>query len=83
MEGGQMNSTTRTVLAILAFIALSLGTFIWYIATWDPSKNESLTQRAQPYLLAINIPGDAENSANFLRGAAPLTPSPYSSERLI
>jgi hypothetical protein len=29
---------TRTLLLIFAFIALMLGSFIWFVATWDPAE---------------------------------------------
>ena len=35
-----MKPIHRTLLAIFTFIALTLGSFIWFIATWDPSKEE-------------------------------------------
>ncbi|MEO1638425.1 MAG: hypothetical protein AAFU41_04180 [Pseudomonadota bacterium] len=28
----------KSLLLILAFVALTLGSFIWYIATWDDRK---------------------------------------------
>ncbi len=45
MEGGQMSGSTRTVLIILAFVAMVLGSFIWFIASWDASKEQSVTGR--------------------------------------
>ncbi len=39
-----MKPIHRTLLAIFAFIALTLGSFIWFIATWDPSKEEPVAQ---------------------------------------
>jgi len=33
-----MTRVTRTLLLIAAFVALSLGSFIWYIATWNPQE---------------------------------------------
>ena len=39
-----MTPKQLTLLAIFAFIALTLGSFIWFIVTWDPSKEESVTQ---------------------------------------
>ena len=32
----------RTLLLILAAVALMLGSFIWFVATWDPSKEEPI-----------------------------------------
>jgi TRAP-type C4-dicarboxylate transport system permease small subunit len=38
MEGGQMTPTQRTLLVIAIFVALIVGSFIWFIITWDPSQ---------------------------------------------
>ena len=38
-----MTGTKWTLLAILAFVALTLGSFIWFIATWDKEKEEPVT----------------------------------------
>ena len=29
-----------TLLAIALFFLMTAGTFIWFVATWDPSKEE-------------------------------------------
>jgi len=34
---------TRTLLAIFAFIALMLGSFIWFVATWDAEAEEPVS----------------------------------------
>ncbi|MEL6119950.1 MAG: hypothetical protein AAGL92_14540 [Pseudomonadota bacterium] len=39
-----MSGKTITLLAILAFVTLTLGSFIWFIVTWDPNAKESVTQ---------------------------------------
>ena len=39
-----MSGSTRTVLIILAFVAMVLGSFIWFIASWDASKEQSVTE---------------------------------------
>lgn len=31
---------TRTLILIFVALALMLGSFIWFVATWDPSKEE-------------------------------------------
>ena len=56
-----MSPTQRTLLAILAFVAISLGSFIWYIATWDPSEREPISYLSPHPLLAQNIPGEPLN----------------------
>ena len=33
----------KTLLLIAAFVALTLGSFIWYIATWDARKDDAQT----------------------------------------
>ncbi|MEM6579324.1 MAG: hypothetical protein AAF678_12615 [Pseudomonadota bacterium] len=39
-----MSANTRILLGIFAFIALTLGTFMWFIATWDPGKEVPVIQ---------------------------------------
>ncbi len=39
--------TNRQVLLIIAaFVTLTLGSFIWFIATWDAAAEEPLGQNA-------------------------------------
>ncbi|MCH2163600.1 MAG: hypothetical protein MK098_02960 [Marinovum sp.] len=38
-----MNNQTKTLLLIAAFIAAMIGSFIWFVATWDPSKEEPVS----------------------------------------
>ena len=38
-----MSGKTLTLLGILAFVAITLGSFIWFILTWDKSKEQSVT----------------------------------------
>jgi len=38
-----MSGKTLTLLAIMAFVALTLGSFIWFIATWDKKSEVSMT----------------------------------------
>ena len=33
-------------MGILAFVAVTLGTFVWFIATWDPSKEAPVMRLA-------------------------------------
>jgi hypothetical protein len=42
MEGRQM-SKTHILLMILAFVVITFGSFIWMIATWDASMEESMS----------------------------------------
>ncbi|MFX0542154.1 hypothetical protein ACEWPM_010535 [Roseovarius sp. S4756] len=57
-----MSGPQRTLLAILLFVALVLGSFIWFIATWG----DDAAGRPVQHLLAGNIPGS---------GAAPRSAS--------
>ncbi len=38
-----MTPVQRTLLIILAFVVISVGSFIWYIATWDPAEHEPVS----------------------------------------
>ena len=53
--------TNRQVLLLIAaFVALSLGSFIWYIATWDGDARVGQTQDSIPsFILANKLPPDA------------------------
>ena len=35
-------SNRQVLLLIAAFVAITLGSFIWYIATWDPDERTQL-----------------------------------------
>ena len=39
-----MSGKSLTLLAILAFVALTLGSFIWFIVTWDKTAEEPVTR---------------------------------------
>jgi len=36
----------RTLLAIAVFVAMMVGTFIWFVASWDPTREEPVSQIA-------------------------------------
>lgn len=38
-----MSPIHRTLLLIFAFVAFMLGSFIWFIATWNADKEQPLT----------------------------------------
>lgn len=40
-----MSGKALTLLAILAFVAFSVGSFIWFIATWDKTREEPVSIR--------------------------------------
>lgn len=37
-------SIVKILLLIAAFVAVTLGSFIWFIATWDPDKEQPIGQ---------------------------------------
>ncbi|MDO6588916.1 MULTISPECIES: hypothetical protein [Rhodobacterales] len=37
-------SNAKVLLIIAAFVALTLGSFIWFIVTWDPDKEQPIGQ---------------------------------------
>ena len=39
-----MTSKSRTLLLIAGFVTLSLGSFVWFILSWDPSKEEPVVR---------------------------------------
>ena len=39
-----MTGKQITLLAIFAFVTLTLGSFIWFIVTWDPDTEQPVTQ---------------------------------------
>ena len=49
--------TNRQVLLLIAaFVTLTLGSFIWYIATWDSAARTSLIPTEEPlFILAQNF----------------------------
>ncbi len=66
-----MSGPQRTLLIIIAFVALILGSFIWFIATWDASERAPAATLSAPLLLAENIPGS---------GAAPRSAIPQAAQ---
>ncbi len=54
MEGREMNN--RKVLTLIAaFLVLTVGSFIWYVATWDDRASAT-----RPYHLAKNTPAGGQ-----------------------
>jgi hypothetical protein len=45
MEGREMSGKTLTLLAILAFVAFGIGSFIWFMATWDKTREAPMSTR--------------------------------------
>ncbi|WP_299371288.1 hypothetical protein [uncultured Tateyamaria sp.] len=52
-----MTGIQRTLLAIAAFVAVAVGSFIYFIANWDASKAEPIgaLRNASPFL-SLEIP---------------------------
>ena len=40
----------KVLMMIAAFITLTLGSFIWFIATWDADKEEPIGQFAPAFI---------------------------------
>ena len=45
----------QVLLMIAAFVVLTLGSFIWYIATWDSSERTDLRNDATHHLALFAI----------------------------
>jgi len=41
----------NTLLLIFAFLALMIGSFIWFVATWDRDAEQPVSQIASPSLI--------------------------------
>ncbi|SFS01356.1 hypothetical protein [Yoonia litorea] len=53
-------SNRQVLLLIAAFVALTLGSFIWYIATWDADERVGHTSGHAPiFILAQKLPPEA------------------------
>jgi hypothetical protein len=61
-----MSPVHRTLLVILAFLIVSVGSFIWYIATWDPAERSSVTHRPTTFHLWQNTPGSGAEPRSAL-----------------
>ncbi|WP_375254773.1 hypothetical protein [Yoonia sp.] len=53
--------TNRQVLLLIAaFVTVTLGSFIWYVATWDADKRADATSADAPlFILAQKLPPEA------------------------
>jgi hypothetical protein len=43
-----MTPMQRTLIVIAIFVALIVGSFIWFIATWDPAQEQPVSRMVQP-----------------------------------
>ncbi|MBM1222151.1 hypothetical protein JQU17_17280 [Ponticoccus sp. SC2-23] len=49
---------TRHLFLLMALlVAIMVGTFIWFVATWSPEDNPSLTDLARPPVHSDRIDG--------------------------
>jgi hypothetical protein len=55
-------STGRILLLIFAFLAVILGSFVWFVATWDREAEPSLS-----FILQDNLPPEAPGSRHMTR----------------
>lgn len=61
-------STRRILLLIAAFLALTLGSFVWYVATWEARKGATVGHTVghlapAPLHFAITIPAGGSAAA--------------------
>ncbi|KPP84122.1 MAG: hypothetical protein HLUCCA08_01285 [Rhodobacteraceae bacterium HLUCCA08] len=66
---------TRTLLLILAALAFMVGSFIWFVATWDRAAEAPVTRHDAPQPAPLpwvrHIPGSgAEPRSDASRGHA-------------
>ena len=48
--------TNRQVLLLIcSFVTLTLGSFIWFIATWDADKEQPIGQLAPAYIEGATV----------------------------
>ena len=43
-----MTGQTKTLLVIAAFVVVTLASFIWFIVTWDPAREEPVVRAPLP-----------------------------------
>lgn len=41
-----MSANQRILIAILLFVTFTVGSFVWFVATWDASNEEPVTQNS-------------------------------------
>ena len=54
---------TRTFLLIAFFVSIMLGSFIWFVATWDPSERPTISQNTVPASSCQKTSGECEGLA--------------------
>ena len=50
----------QVLMMIAAFVTITLGSFIWYVATWDANKrSDAISTDAPLFILAQKLPPEA------------------------
>ena len=52
MEGAVMTGQRKTLLLIGAFVAAMIGSFVWFVATWDKDREEPVSGLAPTEITA-------------------------------
>lgn len=50
---------TRTFLLIFAFLTLMIGSFIWFVVTWDAAAEQPVSVLSPPSSWPIQLPPEA------------------------
>ncbi|MGR3702060.1 MAG: hypothetical protein ACU0A4_08230 [Paracoccaceae bacterium] len=50
-----MTPMQRTLLVIAVFVALIVGSFIWFIATWDAAREQPVSQISAPLTPVLRV----------------------------
>ncbi len=54
-----MTGIQKTLLAIVAFVLLAVGTFVYFIANWDPAKAQPVAAPQIPFISPEKLRGPA------------------------
>jgi hypothetical protein len=57
--GADAMTNRQVLLLIAAFLALTIGSFVYYIATWNPAERSSDHVDAPAFILANKLPPEA------------------------
>ena len=52
LEDQIVSAKTRTLVLIFGFVAVTLGSFVWFIATWDPTLEDTVVLHQPPSIQA-------------------------------
>ena len=65
-----MTPVQRTLLAIAAFLALAVGTFVYFIVNWDASKAQPIGHLDVPRDFSAQIQGPTPTLLDLLSAQA-------------